>query len=834
MEPTQQWERVKELFAAALECDPARREEFLARQCAGDRSLHAEIESLLAAHAGSDGLSRGPVSDLLPEAQPSQAVGPYTLIRKIGEGGMGQVWLAGQTEPLCRQVALKLLRPALFDDSLLRRFQSERQSLAVMEHPAIAKVFDAGMTDDGQPYIVMEHLPGEPITRYCDRRKLGLAARLELLAKVCDGVQHAHQKAVIHRDLKPANILVIEVDGEPTPRIIDFGLAGTIQPRVASMDASVGVEFLGGTPGYMSPEQVRGDDLDTRTDVYSLGIVLYELLAGVLPFDKESLRQALILPAPLPGTKIAAGSQDAETAAANRGLNAKQLARALRGDLDAIAARALEIDRSRRYGSPSELAADIRRYLQSLPVEARSAGSLYHLGRYVRRHRVAAVAASVVVVLVAGASILEAISLRRIARERDRAARIVDFMIRSFRVSDPSEARGNQVTAREILDKLSGQIGTELSRDPEDQAEMMMAMGAVYENLGLYSRAESLYRQAATTREQHLGPENSETLKAKASLGWALYRRGRFADSEALLRQVLEIRQRRFGSEDKDTFAVKDQLGAVLNDDGHPREAETLVRQALAFRRGAFGDSNPDTLISTNHLALALQNQGRWQEAEDLDRRLLASWKQLEGADSPHSLLAADNLAIVLYREGRFADAESLDRSTLETKKRVLGPEHPETVRSMNTLTAILVDEGKLEEAQSLSENVLAIRRRVLGPEHHLTLSVMSNLAEILTRRGDLKRAEDLLVSARSTEARVLGPDHPATALATYNLGCLLLREGHRDQALGLLREAVDHGLEGWVVKGMPKDPDLSQLHGDPKFDALLAYADRRVAMAPK
>jgi eukaryotic-like serine/threonine-protein kinase len=831
VEQTQQWERVKELFAAALECDPGAREEFLVRQCAGDASLRVEVESLLSAHACSDGFSRGPTAGLLLEAQPSQVIGPYTLVRKIGEGGMGQVWLAEQAEPLCRQVALKLLRPALFDDSLLRRFQSERQSLAVMEHPAIAKVFDAGMTDDGQPYIVMELLHGEPITRYCDERRLGIAARLELFAKVCDGVQHAHQKAVIHRDLKPANILVLEVDGEPTPRIIDFGLAGEVQPR---SPGGAKVQPLGGTPGYMSPEQARGGDLDTRTDVFSLGVVLYELLAGQMPFETGDKQRAPALPAPLPSTKAADESQEAKIAAANRSVKAKRLARALRGDLDAIAAHAVEIDRSRRYASPSELAADIRRYLRFLPVEARTAGSLYHLSRYVRRHRLAAVAVSVVAVLVAGASIMEAVSLRRIARERDRAARIMDFMIRSFRVSDPSEARGNQVTAREILDKLSDRIGTELSRDPEDQAEMMMAMGAVYENLGLYSRAESLYRQASETCQHELGPEDSETLKAKAALGWVFYRRGRYGESEALLRQVLQIRRRRFGSKDKDTFAVMDQLGAVLNDDGHPKEAETLVRQALVFRRRAFGDNNSDTFISMNHLALALQNQGRWQEAEDLDRRLLESWKRMEGPDSPHSLAAADNLAITLYREGRLTDAESLDRSTLEIKKRVLGPDHPETVRSMNTLSAILVDEGKLEEAQSLSEQVLAIRRRVLGPEHHLTLSVMSNLAEILTRRGDLKRAEELLVDARSTDARVLGPNHPATATATYNLGCLALREGHRDQALSLLREAIDHGLPRWVVDGMAKDPDLALLHGDVKFDTLLAYAIQRDAKSPK
>jgi non-specific serine/threonine protein kinase/serine/threonine-protein kinase len=292
VENTGQWERVKEIFEAGLECPPERRDEFLGSACAGDEQLRLEVESLLDAYDRSDGLSAHPwTGELLEEGEPEKIIGPYRLMRKIGEGGMGQVWLAVQSEPLRRQVALKLIHGGIFDPALLRRFQAERQSLATMDHPAIAKVFDAGATAAGQPYFVMEYVPGEPITVYCDARKLTLAQRLKLFIGVCEGVQHAHQKAIIHRDLKPANILVVEVDGQPTPRIIDFGLAKVIEPIADLTDSPTRAEGLVGTPGYMSPEQAGGGDIDTRTDVYSLGVVLYELLTGQLPFDTSKWKQ---------------------------------------------------------------------------------------------------------------------------------------------------------------------------------------------------------------------------------------------------------------------------------------------------------------------------------------------------------------------------------------------------------------------------------------------------------------------------------------------------------------------------------------------------------------
>ena len=836
MEKTGQWEKVKELFDAALELQPENRADFLAQACGADNSLREEIESLLSAYAQSDGLSRPAIPESAShEHQPLESIGPYRLIRKIGEGGMGQVWLAEQLEPIQRQVALKLIRSGVFDDALLRRFQAERQSLALMDHPAIAKVFDAGATPNGQPYFVMEFVAGESITAYCDRKKLPILERLEVFIKVCEGVQHAHQKATIHRDLKPANILVVEVDGKPSPRLIDFGLARAVAPpAIGGEPAFTGIWGIAGTPGYISPEQAAGGDIDTRTDVYALGVVLYEMLTGSLPFASENwrkqpldevLRQLREHDPPLPSTRISADKQLAAATAPLRAIEPKHLKGLLHGDLDSIAMKALERDRARRYGTASELAADIARHLNHEPVLARPASFGYRAGKYVRRHRLPVGIAAALVVLLAAFAVLQAVQLRRITRERDRANRITDFMTNMFKVSDPGEARGNKVTAREILDKASSQIETGLAKDPQLQTQMMMVMGLTYENLGLYERAESLYRNATAIRLQQLGAENDDTLKSQAALGWILYRRARFHDSESLLRNVLDIRMRRYGMKNPDTLAAMSYLGVVLNEEGHSAEAESLERQVLDARRRTLGDSNSETLSAMNHLSLALLGEGKWSEAEQLDREQLEIFRRTEGRDSPHALMGAENLGIVLYREGRFAEAEALDRENLATKRRVLGPDHPETIRSMNTLAAVLTDEGKLEEAQSLAEQVLSARTRLLGPDHQLTLSAMSNLAEILTRRGDYARAEQLLEQSHATDVRVLGLNSPTTALSTYNLACLELRKGKPDDALRLLRDSVDHGLPGWVVKEMAKDPDLKALHEDPRFTALVAYA---------
>jgi eukaryotic-like serine/threonine-protein kinase len=789
-------------------------------------------------------LASAPTAEPIPRRDLT-SIGPYRLVKKLGEGGMGQVWLAEQTAPLQRQVALKLIRVGMYDDSVLQRFQSERQSLAIMEHPSIAKVFDAGATLDGQPYFVMEYVPGVPITDYCDQKRLKIRERLELFVKVCEGVQHAHQKAIMHRDLKPANILVVEMDGKPVPRIIDFGLAKAATPQAVAETMFTQVGAFVGTPGYMSPEQADPSvqDVDTRTDVYSLGVVLYVLLAGVLPFDTKQLEKQPLYEVlrrlreeepRRPSTKIGMEKESAAGTAEMRGTEPKQLVSLLHGDLDCITMKALEKDRARRYGTPSELAADIDRYLRHEPVVARPASTSYRLLKYVRRHRIGVAAVAGVVAVLIAFAVMQAVQLRRTTRERDRANRITEFMTGMFKVSDPSEARGNSITAREILDKASKDINTGLAKDPELQAQMMDVMGNVYWSLGLYPRAESLLTRAVDLRRRNLGPEHPDTLRSASDLAATLDREGHYTEAEKLLRETLEIERRVLGPEHPDTLSAMNKLAGTLTDEAGLAEGEKLFREVLAARRRILGPEHPDTLSSMNNLGLILQQEGRYAEAEKLLREALEVERRVLGLEHPNTLMSMFNLAFTLQSEGRYTEAESLQRGTVDIQRRVLGPEHRDTLESLTNLALILEKETHYAEAEKLLRETLEIEHRVLGPEHPDTLISMNFLGGILVEEGRYAEAEKFVRETLELQRRVFGPEHAATASATYNLACIAAHEGKPDEALALLREAVDHGLAPNDCLDMEKDSDLKSLHGDPRFDALVAHAKERAAAAQK
>ena len=524
------------------------------------------------------------------EAIPGTVIGFYRLLQPIGQGGMGEVWLAEQKEPVRRRVALKLIKAGMDTREVVARFESERQALALMDHPAIAKVFDGGSTVQGRPYFVMEYVTGMPITDFCDKHKLGMRQRLELFVLVCDGVQHAHQKAILHRDLKPSNILVSEVDGKPAPRIIDFGIAKATGQRLTADTMFTQVGAVVGTPGYMSPEQAdsAGTDVDTRTDVYSLGVVLYQLLVSVLPLDfsktppDQFLRRLREEDAPRPSTRIRTLEQTATTAQ-NRGADGPTLARQLHGDLDAIALKALEKDRSRRYATPAELAADIGRYLRNRPVVARPSSAGYRARKYVGRHRLWVAVAGITALLLVSVAVAQAFELRRIKRERDRADRVTEFMTGMFNVSNPSEARGNDIRAREILDKASNDINTGLAKDPELQAQMMHVMGHVYESLGLYAKAEPLYLRALEIREAALGPRHPFVATTLVNLAELARARGDYNQAAARYARAAAIREEAFGIDDPRVVETRANYAAVLRKTRR-KCVSSPSRDALAMR----------------------------------------------------------------------------------------------------------------------------------------------------------------------------------------------------------------------------------------------------------
>jgi eukaryotic-like serine/threonine-protein kinase len=665
------WDKIKEIVGATLDKDPSERPAFLNAACAQDQALRAEVDSLLAAYEESDQLTEHPWITQLAATQQLETIGPYKLLKKLGEGGMGQVWLADQTAPVRRRVALKLIRAGLYDRSLLERFQSEQQSLALMDHPAIAKVFDAGATPAGQPFFAMEYVEGLPIATYCDQKRLNIRERLELFVRMCEGVQHAHQKAIIHRDLKPANILVVEIDGKPMPRIIDFGLAKAAAPALDHQAFLTQMGAFLGTPGYMSPEQADPGvlDVDTRSDVYSLGVVLYELLTGVLPFDSPSwkklpldqvLRKLREEDPQRPSTKVTADRETSNSNALARRTEPADLARLLRGDLDWITLKAVEKDRDRRYATPSELAADISRYLQNRPVSARAAGSIYRFRKFVRRNRTAAALATFAFAASLAGVIGTLLQARAARQQRDfafrqlsRAESIND--LNSFLLSDAAPS-GKPVTVDDLLGiaerVVQRQHGNEVSR-----AELLMSIGRQYVSQDEYAKGRRLLEQAHDL-SRSLG-ERSTRARTSCALAQALSRGDDLPRGESLYQEgMAELPDEPIFILDR-IFCLE-RGSEVAQNRGDVREG--VARAEAAQRLVKRSPLRSDVLELGNLVTLAgaYGHAGRQREAIAAFEQAAARLTDLGRDDTQRAATLFNNWGVALTLAGRPLDAEQV------------------------------------------------------------------------------------------------------------------------------------------------------------------------------
>jgi len=770
------------------------------------------VEDFVTALGGNDArLASRPKSGLSSKPRrvaglaPNDEIGPYRLRERVGVGGMGEVWSAEQQKPFRRIVALKIVKAGMDSNEIIARFEAERQALALMDHPYIAKVYDAGTTPIGRPYFAMEFVRGLPITEYCDNHKLNTQERLKLFIRLCDGVQHAHQKAVIHRDLKPSNVMVTEVDDEAMPKVIDFGVAKATSHPLTERTMFTEMGQLIGTPEYMSPEQANlsGEDVDTRADIYSLGVILYELISGELPFSSDELRAAGFdgirqkireENPPTPSRRITTLS-DSKSTAASRRTDPKALSRQIRGDLDWIIMKAIDKDRSRRYASASDFAADIQRFLRNDPVLAGPPSVTYRFKKFVMRHKVAVVAASLVVFAmmlgIAGTTIglLRAVKAEKVAREEAEAAtQVSQFLEGLFDVSDPGKARGDNITAREILDKGADKITIELEEQPAVEARLLVTMGRVYRRLGLYDEARPLLERALELRRGVLHDESLEIAEAELELAWLLAKFGDYDEALRLYEHALDVQQAKIGSKTPEVAKTMSSIANVHKNARRFDEARAMQERALEIRESALGPDHVEVSNSLNLLGNLYITMGDYESAVPLYKRALKIREKALGDDHPRVAVVLGNLANAFWQMEDYFRARKYNKRALVIQEKVLGPDHPDLAYALNNTANLLAASGDYAAAQEVHERALAIRK------------------------GRLR------------------PDHPDLADTFYNLACVSALQGHRDETYRFLRESVDRGFARPVIFN---DSDLALIHNDDEFDLILAEMKERLGITP-
>jgi serine/threonine-protein kinase len=818
----ERWLRLQDLFHGAALLDPPERDAYLDAACAGDSELRQEAEALLSSRHDAEDLAgdidRAAAAMLEGPRLVGTHLGPYRLVKELGRGGMGRVFLAYRDDDqFQRRVAVKVADAAPAGD-LSSRFRSERQILAALDHPNIARLLDGGTTAEGLPYLVLEYVEGEPIDRYCDLRQLGVPERLRLFRVVCSAVHYAHQNLVVHRDLKPSNVLVT---GEGTPKLLDFGIAKLLNPELlAQAPALTTALHRPMTPDYASPEQVRGETVTTASDVYSLGVLLYELLTGCRPLRLQGQTLALerIVSEVEPEPPSRAALRPAETTgptpeerARAHGTTPERLRRQLEGDLDNIVMMALRKAPARRYASAEQLAEDVRRAGDGLPVRARKDTLRYRMGKFVRRHRYPVGVAALFLALIVGFGVNRAQLAGALADERDQARqeaetarRVASFLEDVFRLADPTEVHTGSVTAREILDRAAERLAQRGDERPEVRAELLDTMGEVYRHLGLYARAEPFLQDALAERRQTLGDDNLATARSLLHLGEMRDEQARYAEAEPLLRAALRVREQRLSPDHLDVAEVRHALGTVLRREGQAAEAETMLRGALALRERALGDAVP-VALSLERLAEVLEDKGELQEALALARRAVDITRRRLG-EHVDTALCLDRLGSLLRRQGDFAAAEGPIREALAIRRRQLGPSHPALASGLDNLANLLRDRGELAAAEPAYREALAIDVALFGDDHFDVASIRADLAELLLRRGRLDEAEELFTQSLEARSRS-SPDSSFAFDAREGLARVAAARGDLARAETMFRQVLDARRQSGL--GLPASSTL-------------------------
>jgi serine/threonine protein kinase len=831
------------LFEGALRLPPGERAAYLDRACPNNAALRQHVETLLAAFERAGGFLRDAaipepqrtVVLSLPAAEkPNDKIGRYKLLEQIGEGGCGVVYVAEQEEPVRRRVALKVIKLGMDTRQVIARFEAERQALAMMDHPNIAKVLDAGTTESGRPYFVMELVRGIRITDYCDENRLAPRERLQLFVQVCRAVQHAHQKGVIHRDIKPSNILVTVNDGRPVPKVIDFGIAKATQGRLTDRTVYTAFEQFIGTPAYMSPEQavMTTLDIDTRSDIYSLGVLLYELLTGRTPFDAKELMEAGLdamrqtireCEPPRPSTKLNhLAGDELTTAAKRRGSDVPRLIHLLQGDLDWIVMKALEKDRTRRYETANGLAMDVERHLRHEPVEARPPSKVYRFQKLVRRNKLAfAAALAVAAALVLGAVISASQAVRATRAEgaamhsQQQAEAMNLFLTEDllYQATPDANASEKNVTMKEVLEKAARKLDhdAQIAKEPELEARLRLAVGNTYFKLGILGEAERHIRRAVGLRRSCLGPLHEQTLAAQEILVWFLVGGLKnVTEGEQLSRETWQGRRQVLGPEHRDTLDSMDTYATALTLQKKYEEAEPICRECLELRGRVLGTNHSDFLVTLGNLGQLLAERGNLAEAERVVRDVIQRRTRAGLADRTDTFACIHNLAVILLLADRVDEAEPLLADACRRARQLFGPENPlSTLRLQLTLARVWAGQGRLDEAENLAAQTLSIYRRSAS-SYEGTGRALLFLGRVKVEQGKLDEAEPLLREALT-----------------------LLRE-HYASGRELIAQAAN--LLGVVAVGHQAYPEAENLllsDTEPFFapDVLMSTAERRAGV---